>query len=119
MSSTIAGLSRSTVVPFTSVSVRSAAGSWVPDSVQSFVSEIATPAPSGACAAGRPPISDSTTSICSIFDAPDGGFHCLAFAKDGKTLVTGSSDTTVMVWDVVNPPKGPKVKEPKVILIGD
>jgi RNA polymerase sigma factor (sigma-70 family) len=38
-----------------------------------------------------------------------GDVNCLAFAGDGRTLVTGSTDTTALVWDLAAPPsrKGP------------
>jgi hypothetical protein len=39
----------------------------------------------------------------------EGDVNCLAFAGDGRTLVTGSTDTTALVWDLAAPPsrKGP------------
>jgi hypothetical protein len=38
-----------------------------------------------------------------------GDVNCLAFGGDGRTLVTGSADTTALVWDLAAPPspKGP------------
>ncbi len=40
----------------------------------------------------------------------EGDVNCLAFAGDGRTLVTGSTDTTALVWDLAAAPsrKGPE-----------
>ncbi len=33
-----------------------------------------------------------------------GAISCLAFAPDGKTLASGASDTTILLWDLAGPP---------------
>ena len=53
------------------------------------------------------------------FRGSDGGFHALAFTPAGKFLVSGSADTTVLLWDVAMAGKLPKPAKPNVILIGD
>ncbi len=36
----------------------------------------------------------------TLYRGQQGGINCLAFAPDGLTLASGSTDTTVMLWDV-------------------
>eukprot|EP00026_Physarum_polycephalum_P000200 Phypoly_transcript_00200.p1 GENE.Phypoly_transcript_00200~~Phypoly_transcript_00200.p1 ORF type:complete len:1988 (-),score=255.41 Phypoly_transcript_00200:62-5914(-) len=44
---------------------------------------------------------------------------CLALGSDNQTLVTGSRDTTLMVWDIISKGSGIKVEEvPRHILYG-
>ena len=36
----------------------------------------------------------------AAFRSPDSAFTSIVFARDGKTLISGSADTGVLVWDV-------------------
>jgi WD40 repeat protein len=57
---------------------------------------------------------DNTQQIIHLWDVPtqrqirtfrghDGVLSCLAFSPDGRLLATGSSDTTVLIWDLKSP----------------
>src|SRR5262249_6494364 len=46
------------------------------------------------------------------FQGHQGGVECLAFTADGKRLLSGSSDTTALVWDVAALRKGASAEPP-------
>jgi WD40 repeat protein len=64
--------------------------------------------PDGTLLAFRGP--DRTICICDVgtgtevgrFHGHDGVVAALAFAADGKTLASGSADTTILLWDVAS-----------------
>lgn len=37
-----------------------------------------------------------------IFNGHDSAISCLSFNSDGTLLVSGSRDTSIIVWDIVN-----------------
>jgi WD40 repeat protein len=46
------------------------------------------------------------------FAGHSGGIVSLTFSADGKTLVSGSTDTTVLVWDMTALPSRPESRQP-------
>jgi hypothetical protein len=42
------------------------------------------------------------------FAGRQGGVTCLAFSPDGKTLASGSQDSTILIWDLTAPALGEK-----------
>ena len=52
------------------------------------------------------------------YEAP-AAVHAIALASDGKTLVSGSADTTVLVWDTSIPAPPRSSNSSHHILIGD
>jgi WD40 repeat protein len=47
-----------------------------------------------------------------VFRGHEGEVHDLAFAPDGRTLVTAGHDGTALVWDVHNPPRPARPRDP-------
>jgi RNA polymerase sigma factor (sigma-70 family) len=50
----------------------------------------------------------ATGQLRRSFAGRQGGVTCLAFAPDGKSLASGSGDSTVLVWDLAAPAPGEK-----------
>jgi WD40 repeat protein len=47
----------------------------------------------------------SSGSIRHEFSGPEGQITSLAFSRDGKSLACGSTDTTVLIWDLTTKPE--------------
>jgi WD40 repeat protein len=48
------------------------------------------------------------------FKGQQGAVETLTFAPDGKSLASGSEDTTGLIWDLTGLPRGTKTKTGKL-----